>query len=214
MASGTSSDTETAGQQSPRPDPELPTAAELDVDAWLSASASVATNDFEPYVERILELGTLERLGICTVFDFMIGERPKPKKITDDVVTAMANARLGYAIRNREIQLVDVSDTDDEGPLAELFDERSGGVAGINMAMVDGVLRDVLFLHFEGGPERFYETTPGVIPEIRRRAIVQWADEHYPGVDPTVGFDITVALLEYGYFLHRLIELRPEILPD
>ena len=214
VATQASSDTETVSEQGPGPDPDLPAGADLDVDAWLSASTSVATNDFEQYVERILELGTLDRLGIWTVFDFMIGERPKPKKITDDVVTAMSNARLGYAMRNREIQLVDVADTDGEGPLAKLFDERSEGVAGINMAMIDGVLRDVLYLHFDGGPERLYETTPGTTPEIRRRAINQWADEHYPGADPTVGFDITVALLEYGYFLHRLIELRPEILPD
>jgi hypothetical protein len=76
------------------------------------------------------------------------------------------------------------------------------------------VLRDVLLFRFLGGSDRLYETTPGTTPEVRRDALTRWASEHFPGDDPRTGREVTHMLLEYGYFLHRLFEIRPDCFED
>lgn len=83
-----------------------------------------------------------------------------------------------------------------------------------NVAVVHGVLRDVFFLEFEGGRPALYSLTPGTTPERRQRAIERWASEHFAGDDPRTGHDVTVDLVEYGYFLHRLFEICPDCLED
>lgn len=186
----------------------------LDVDAWLSDAAGVCVSDFEPFAERVLELGTLERLEIVTVFDGLLGEEIK-EEIGDNVITAMANARMGYALRNRETQLLDHSDfVARADPIAALLDERATNPSFINIAMLHAILRDILVLKFNGGPERLDALTPGTTAETRREAIERWANEHFPDDDPRTGRDVTRDLLEYGYYLHRLFEIRPDCLED
>lgn len=185
--------------------------APLDVEEWLSDAARVCTHDFEPFAERLLEHATLERLDILSVMDRLLGERPK-EELGDDVVTAMSNARMGYALRNREIQLLDHTDyVDPTDAIATLLDERT---AGIGIAVIHGVMHDVLVLGFEGGRDGLYDSTPGTTPALRRQAIENWASKHFPGDDPRTGRDVTVDLLEYGYYLHRLFEIRPDCLED
>ncbi len=143
----------------------------------------------------------------------LLGESPA-EPIGDDVVTAMSNARMGYALRNRETQLLDHSDyIESADAIATLLDERIGN-AGVNLAVIHGVMRDVLVLGFEGGRDGLYEATPDTTPALRRQAIERWANKHFPGDDPRTGRDVTVDLLEYGYFLHRLLEIRPDCLED
>jgi hypothetical protein len=62
-----------------------------------------------------------------------------------------------------------------------------------------------------GDRELLYRSTPGTSPEARRGAFERWARQHYPGDDPRQGEVITSALIEHGYFLHRLFEFRPEL---
>lgn len=188
--------------------------ASIDVDAWLSDAARVCVNDFEPFTERLLELATLERLGILSVMDRLLGETSS-EEIGDDVITAIANARMGYALRNRETQVLDHTQyVAPHDALANLLDDRVGGDAAINLAVVHGVLRDVLVMGFLGGRDALYESTPGAPSAARRQAIGQWANRHFSSDDPRTGRDVTVDLLEYGYFLHRLFEIRPECLED
>jgi len=185
----------------------------LDVDVWLSDAASVCISEFEPFTERVLELATLERLGIISVIDRLLGESPQ-EEIGEDAITAVSNARMGYALRNCETQLVERTDgVANHDALAILLEERTGG-HGINTAVIHGVLRDVLWMRFLGGRDGLYETTPGTPPATRRQAIQGWSTEHFSGENPRVGRDVTTDLVEYGYFLHRLFEIRPDCLED
>lgn len=151
-------------------------------------------------------MATLERLGIVSVMDAILGERPR-EELGDDVVTAMSNARIGYAMRNRETQPLGRSDyVARDDAIATLLDERTGpGHAGINVAVVHGVLRDVLTMGFLGGRENAYASTPGATAATRRQAIEQWAETYFPDDDPRTGRDVTVHLAEFGYFLHPAI---------
>jgi hypothetical protein len=182
----------------------------IDVEEWLSDSATVCVSEFEPFAERALEAATLDRLKLLAFVDYVLGERPR-QTIGDSVVAALANARMGYALRNREIQLVGCSDDfiarDD--PFASLLSERVHGLAAIPLAVTLGVLTDVLVLQLEGGRGAAYDLTPGVSAQLRRSAIQSWADQHFPGDHPHVGHQVTVDLLEYGYFLHRILEVCP-----
>lgn len=187
--------------------------APLDVEGWLSDAASVCTHDFEPFAERLLELATLERLDILSVMDGLLGDSPE-EPIGDDIVTAISNARMGYALRNRETQLLDHTDyIESADAIATLLDERLDN-AGTGLAVVHYVMHDVLVLGFEGGRDGLYDSTPGTAPAVRRQAIENWASKHFPDADPRTGRDVTVDLLEYGYFLHRLFEIRPDCLED
>jgi len=165
-------------------------------------------SDFEPFVELQLELATLDRLEILSVRDFVIGGQP-PQGAGPHVDTAIGNARLGYALRNREIQVLGQSEFVTRGdPIAELLQERLGeDRMGVRTAVVHGILRDVLFLQIEGGADAAYEAVPGTTPELRRQAIEQWAEQHFAGDHPRIGRQVTRDLLEYGYFLHRLVEI-------
>jgi len=186
----------------------------LDVESWLTDTATVCVSDFEPFAERLLELATLERLEILSVMDGLVGERPS-EELGDEVVTAMANARVGYALRNRETQLLGRSDfIAQDDPIAALLEERLSGDAAIGIAVIHGVLRDVLVFQFLGGREALYAMTPGTTPQLRREAIEQWASQYFPGDGPRTGRDVTVALVEYGYFLHRVFEICPDCLED
>jgi hypothetical protein len=128
----------------------------LDVEGWLSDAVTICISAFDPFTERLLELATLERLGIVSVFDSLVGESPK-EEIGDDVIAALSNARMGYALRNRETQLLDHSDyVASSDPLATFLDERTGGDASINLAVIHGVLRDVLVLRLRGGRDGLY----------------------------------------------------------
>jgi hypothetical protein len=195
--------------QDEEPPPHVP----LDVEEWLSDAGSVCTHEFEPFAERLLELATLERLDIASVIDRLLGESPS-EVLGDDVVTAMSNTRMGYALRNREVQLLDHTDyIAPADTIAMLLDERISN-AGVNMAVIHGVMHDALVLGFEGRRDGLYEATPGTTPAVRRQAIESWASKHFPGDDPRTGREVTVDLLEYGYFLHRLFEIRPDCLED
>ena len=186
----------------------------LDIDSWLTDTASVCVSEFEPFAERLLELATLEHLDILSVTDRLLGESPS-EQLDEGVTTAMSNARMGYALRNRETQQLGRSAfiaRDD--PIATLLEERLGGDAAIGIAVIHGVLRDVLVFQFLGGRDAVYEMTPGTTAQVRRQAIEQWADQHFPGDNPRTGRDVTVDLVEYGYFLHRLFEICPNCLED
>ena len=185
-------------------------AEQLDVDRWLDDAATVSASEFEPYAERILELLALDRLEIISFMDYLLaGERPRGE-IGDSVITAISNARVGYAMRNRETQLLGRTEfIAEDDPLAALLDERLGGESAIGMAVIYGVLRDVLVFQLRGGRGALNTLTPGAAPELRQQAIQRWADEHYPGDDPHVGNDVTTDLIEHGYYLHRLFEICP-----
>lgn len=191
-----------------------PPAKSLDVDRWLTDAANVCVSTFQPFAENMLEFATLERLEILSVMARLLGESPT-EELGDDVVAAVSNARMGYALRNCETQMLGLSDyiaRDD--PLATLLEERLGGDAAIGIAVLHGVLRDVLVLELFGGRTAAYELTPGTTSALRRQAIEQWADEHFPGDDPRTGRDVTVDLVEFGYFLHRVFEICPDCLED
>lgn len=190
-----------------------PPAAPIDVDQWLSDSSLVCTHDFEPYAEHVLQLVTLDRLDIVPLMDALLGERPGDDEIDDGVVGALSNARLGYAMRNRETQLLGRSDyvaADDA--IATLLEERWGGQVTVGSAVIAGILRDVCSFGFLGGEENLYAATPGTTPDLRRQAIERWADQHFPGDDERTGRDVTVRLIQYGYALHRLFEIHPDAL--
>jgi hypothetical protein len=188
------------------PDRSLPAGTALDVDQWLSDATHVCAHDFEPRAERVLELGALGAIGVISVSDYVVGGQPS-EPIGDDAVIAVSNARFGYALRNRECQLVTgAREVDGDDPLAAELDRRESGV---RHAVLDGLVRDVLESHQFGGADRLYDSTPGTTPDTRRIAIRRWTEQHYPTSHPRTGQAITQYLIEYGYLLHRLFELRP-----
>ena len=168
-------DHEASEDEPPQPGPPL------DLDAWLSDAGRLCINDFEPFTERLLELATLDRLGILSMEDHLLGGDPN-EPIEDDAVVAVSNARRGYALRNRELQLVERADyVAGDDALASLVEERAGGDASVNLFVIHGVLRDVLLFQFLDGGDRLYETTPGTTPDVRREAIGEAADPGQPG---------------------------------
>jgi hypothetical protein len=190
-------------RESTRP---LPAGAALDVEEWLSEASHVCAHDFEPFAERVLELGALGAIGVIDVGEYVLG-KPPLEPIGDDAVTAVSNARFGYALRNRECQLVTGTGRVEPGDsLAVELDDRASGV---RHAVLDGLIRDVLDSNRFGGGDRVFDSMPGTTSDARRAAIRGWAEQHYPGDDPRTGREITQHLVEYGYLLHRLLELRP-----
>lgn len=184
----------------------------IDVEQWLSDTSVVCTHDFEPYAERVLEIVTLDLLGVLPMMDALLGETPT-EEIGDDVVTTLSNARFGYALRNRETQLLGNSDyVARDDAVATLLEERWGGELVVDTAVIGGLLRDLCSFGFLGGPEGVYETTPGARAELRRNAIEEWADRYFPGESERTGRDITICLVQYGYVLHRLFEIHPTAL--
>jgi len=184
----------------------LPAGAALEVEAWLSDASQVCAQDFEPFAERVLELGALGAIGVIDVGEYVLGEPPS-EPIGDDAVTAVSNARFGYALRNRECQLITGAGRVAPGdPLAAELDGREGGV---RHAVLDGLIRDVLDSNRFGGGAGAFDSMPGTTADARRAAMRGWAEQHYPGDDPRTGQEITRHLVEYGYLLHRLLELRP-----
>jgi hypothetical protein len=124
------------------------------------------------------------------------------------VDAGVANARLGYALRNCETQLIACyGELVAEDPLAALAAERAEN-SGIKNAVIHRLIRDVLDY---GDRELLYRSTPGTSPEARREAFARWAERYYPGDDPRTGAAMTTALIEHGYFLHRLLEIQPEL---
>lgn len=180
----------------------------LDVDDWLNDAAYVCTNEFEPFAERMLEVSTVELLGIQPVVDRYMD---KPWEGYEPAVEAgVANARLGYALRNRETQLVDCDgQVREDDPLAALTIERAEKLGlGIKTVVVHQLIRDVLDY---GDRDLVYSSTAGTTSEARRDAFERWAQQHYPGDDPRLGHAMTSALMEHGYFLHRLFEIQPDL---
>jgi hypothetical protein len=190
-----------------------PPAAPIDVRQWLSDASVVCTHDFEPYAEHVLELITLYLLEIVPLMDALMGERPR--SVDDDVVVAISNARFGYALRNREVQLLGQTDyVAPDDTLATLLEERWGGEATVGTAVIFGILLDICYFDRHGGLDRLFAVTPGTTPELRREATRRWANQHFPSTDGRTGRDITITLVEHGYVLHRLVEIHPEVLPD
>lgn len=183
-----------------------PLAVPIDIGRWLKDASLICTHNFEPYVEHVLDLITLDA-------DALLGELPD--QVDHDVVVAMSNTRFGYALRNREIQLLGPDGhVAPEDPIATLLEERWGGETTISTAVIFGVLRDVCTFNFLGGLERLFAVTPGTTAELRGKAMRRWANEHNRGEDSRAERYITVSLLEYGYALHRLFEIHPEALHD
>lgn len=188
--------------------------APIERDDWIGDAARICEGDFEPFTERLLDLATLERLGIVTVVDWLMGERPGEIP-TDSVATAMSNARFGYALRNVETQLVDTHDfIATEDPLVKIVQQRAEYGAKFSLAVVHHVLRDVLVLGFEGGRDALDELTPGATRALRREAIEHWAERHHAGDDEYTSREVTSDLVDYGYFLHRLFEIAPGCFED
>lgn len=114
----------------------------LDIETWIKDSAAFATNQFEKFTEVVLELSTIELLGIQPIVERYLGE---PWQGYDPAVEAgVSNARLGYAIRNRETQLIECYGVVLAGdPLAELAAERAEN-SGINTAVVYRLVQDAI----------------------------------------------------------------------
>lgn len=172
----------------------------LDADAWVKDAAIVCTHPYEQFTELLLELSTIELLGIQTVVDRYMTE---PWQGYDPAVEAgVSHARFGYALRNRETQLIDCYGIVREGdPLVELAAERAEN-SGIKTAVVHRLLRDVLTYY---DLELLYRCTPGTTFEARRDGIEYWEKTYgQRGLDA----GMTNGLIEHGYFLHRLFEVN------
>lgn len=190
----TTPDTRVVGSDDNR-DEQLPDGSTLDVPSWLAAAAAVCVQDFEPVAEGLLEIGTLGALDLAS-FDAL------PDDDTD--VAMVANARFGYALRNSECQLVD-------GALRELRDDPL--IAELDLRVspreVSQLLCDVIRYGYCGGAGRLVQAMPGTTPEARTAAFDAWTDDS-PSDDPYTGKYATLALVQYGYLLHRVFEVRSD----
>lgn len=198
----TSPDTDDPGQ---RPDDLAefqPDGTALAADAWTKDAAAVCTNPYEQFTELMLELSTVELLGIQTIVDRYMTQ---PWQGFDPAVEAgVSHARFGYALRSRETQLIDCyGQVREDDPLVTLATERAEN-SGIKMAVVHRLLRDVLAY---GDRDLLYGCTPGTSPQARREAIELW-EKTYGRGSPPLDEGMTTALIEHGYFLHRLFEVN------
>jgi hypothetical protein len=154
-------------------------------------------NKFEAFTERSLEASTFELFGIQTVVDRCVGT-PWRCEVDSWEDVGVVNARLGYALRHRETQLVDCATISDDDPLAELAAQRMDG-HGIPEAVVHRIVQEVITDHGRD----LYQCTTGTTPQLRKSALHKWVDDHFGGDTRQL------AALEHGYFLHRLFEIEP-----
>jgi hypothetical protein len=174
----------------------------LDVESWIGESTGVALSRFEPFVESSLEAAAIEFLGIQTVVARYTGTPWQPDGEDSWLDATVANARFGFAMRNRETQLIDSYGKVMEGdPLASLASGR-GGCDGLPGPTAHRIIREVI----RDSPTELYELTPGTTSELRKAALHCWIDQQFRG-DPE-----QLMAIEHGYFFHRLIELAPAYL--
>jgi hypothetical protein len=192
----------------PLPDPfDLqPDGGELDPEAWVNDAAVVCTNTHEQFAEVVLERSTIELLGVQRIVDGIIGEFWQGY---DPAVEAgVSHVRFGYALRNRETQLIACyAEVRDGDPLASLAAERAEN-SGVKIAVVHRIVRDVLDYGGYGGRDLLYQRTTGTSPVARRVAIEYWAST-FGERDPRLDGPTITRLIEHGYFLHRLFEIQP-----
>jgi hypothetical protein len=116
----------------------------------------------------------------------------------------VSHARFGYALRNRETQLINCyGHVREHDPLVALAAERAEN-SGIKTAVVHRLLRDVLVY---GDRDLLYGCTPGTSPQARREAMAFWDKTYGQGGLP-LDEGVTTGLIEHGYFLHRLFEVN------
>jgi hypothetical protein len=178
-----------------------PPGAVLDPGTWVKEAAVVCTSPFEPFAESLLELSTIELLGIQTIVQRYTGI---PWSANDPAVEAgVAHARFGYALRNRETQLVSCCGSfREDDPIWALVIERAGN-SGLKPAVAHRIVRDVIEF---GDRDNLYETTPGTTADARHTGVRYWA-RTYGESDTRVDQRMTTLLIEHGYFLHRLFEI-------
>jgi hypothetical protein len=182
-----------------------PDGAELDVERWISDATVVCTNLYEDFAELMLQHSAIELLGRRSPVDAYV-VRPRSMPDRNALEAGISHARFGYALRNRETQVIHCYGAIHEGdPLAALAAHRAENY-GVKKLVVHRLVRDVL--DYQEPRELLYAHTPGTSPTTRRAGIEHWAN-HYSERDPRLDPATTTGLIEQGYFLHRLFEIDP-----
>lgn len=178
--------------------------APLDVKSWIDEAALICTDDFEPIAEQILQIGTLRMLGLDS-WDVLGGDTP---------AATVSNARFGYALRNAECQHIPPVEAElSDDLLLAAVDESGFGPYGDSRLWLPELIHEVIANGKCGGANATFDRLPGVSPQMRREAFAAWG-ERWPSDDPYTGRRITEQLVTLGYLLHRVREMRPNLIND
>lgn len=179
------------------PPPKLSPTPALDAGGWRKEASLVALNEFEPVAELTLQQTAKQLLGLGF-------SDPLP----DSQLASLSITRLGYAMRNLELQRV--RNARDEKPgdtFSALVDERGKDDnyphPGLDRWLI------TLFLEIIDNPDTLKEILgemPGAPTDVRQES-VKLVIADFPEMDETE----MSRLLLCGYLLHRAVETRPMI---
>lgn len=167
----------------------------LDAEAWRRDASMVAANEFDPVEELTLQQATKQALDL-DFFD------PLP----DSELVHLSTVRLGYAMRNLEVQRVpNASHEKPNDRFIALVDDR-GKAENYPHPGIDRWLTAVV-IEITDDPsalERVLGEMPGASPYIRSEAM-DLVIVDYPEMDRC---EMTRLLL-CGFLIHRVAEVRP-----
>ena len=185
----------------------------LDAKDWLDEAAIICTNDFEPAAELILQIGTVKML--CPGYVPLQPAPPEWRALEggDTQAACLGNCRLGYALRNWECQRIPSAQEEvaDDG-LAAKADEMAA-TPNLPAMWIPALIEGIITHERYGGPRHTIESTPGATAEARREVLRTWL-EKFPSEDRYTGRWATERLVLFGYLLHRLYDIRPQLLED
>jgi hypothetical protein len=172
----------------------------IPVETWLPEAAAVCVEDFTGCAERLLDRAP-PAVFVVAPIDSSPG--------SDMATLAVAAARFGYALRNRECALIEgARQQGDDACLAVELDRRARGTRCSDEEVVD-LLTDVIRYGYCGGAAALLELVPGTANHARVAAL-EAAAERFNGGLAEDGDYPALALIHYGYLLHRVLELQPQ----
>ena len=157
-------------------------------ESWLSAAASWCGVDLGSDVELMLDAGLSRVLGEDAL-----------RLDGDAAAIAVADARLGYALRRLERRHPGQADGTDPFSQEAVALDQSGSIPGF--------VADVVRYGYCGGAVAAIARMPGATGALRTTAFAEWS-ERRRRAQPSRSDEDVLALVRYGYLIRRVLELR------
>ena len=177
-----------AGSVRCRSDAQVSGDALRGAESWLSAAISLCGVDFGSDVELMLDAGCTLVLGVDSV-----------RLDLDAGAIAVADARLGYALRRLERRDSGRADGVDPFSLEVVALDQPGSIAGF--------VADVVRYGYCGGAVAAIAQVPGATDALRTTVFAEWSEQRRRA-QPGRSDEDVLALVRFGYLIRRVLELR------